>query len=156
MGANFYRRNMRDVQFVLKEYLETERLLALDKYQQFSVDDFDMILNQADKIAANVIAPTFQDADREGCRYENGKVYAPSSFRNCWSVFKEGGWFALSQNPEYGGQGLPLVVSEAAQEFFMSANFAFACYSGMGAGNGAMIENFGTEEQKRLFFGETL
>jgi 3-(methylthio)propanoyl-CoA dehydrogenase len=151
MATNFYKRNDRDVRFVLKEHLGIDKLLELEKYQEFSIDDFDMILSQAHKIAANVIAPTFQEADRQGCSYENGKVYAPSSFKNCWGVFKEGGWFALSRNTEYGGQGLPLVVAEAANEFFMSANFSFACYSGMGAGNGSMIEAFGSEEQKRLF-----
>jgi len=151
MGTNFYKRGDRDVLFVLKEHLGIEKLLKFDKYSEFTLDDFDMVLTQADKIAANEIAPTFQDADRQGCRYENGKAYAPESFHHCWDVFKAGGWFALSQNPDYGGQGLPLVVAEAAQEFFMSANFAFGCYSGMGPGNGAMIENFGSDEQKKLF-----
>jgi len=54
-------------------------------------------------------------------------------------------------NPEYGGQGVPSVISEATQEFFMSANFAFCCFSGMGPGNGYMIERFGSREQKDLF-----
>ncbi|MEW6529965.1 MAG: acyl-CoA dehydrogenase [Thermodesulfobacteriota bacterium] len=151
MGTNFYKRGVRDVHFVLKEHLGIDKLLKFDKYSEFTLDDFDMVLAQAEKIAANEIAPTFQDADRKGCRYENGKVYAPESFHRCWEVFKAGGWFALNQSRDYGGQGLPLVVAEAAQEFFMSANFAFACYSGMGPGNGAMIENFGSDKQKRLF-----
>jgi len=49
---------------------------------------------------------------------------------------------------------LPLIISEATQEFFMSANFAFGCYAGMGAGNGIMIEKFGTEKQKELVSGK--
>jgi alkylation response protein AidB-like acyl-CoA dehydrogenase len=151
MGVNFYKRDDRDVRFTLKEHLRVERLLEFDKYREFSLEDFDMALDQAQRVAKEVMAPTFQDGDREGCRYENGKVFAPSSFHGCWKAFKEGGWFALTQGPEYGGQGLPHVVAEAAKEFFMSANFAFACYSGMGPGNGAMIENFGSEVQKKLF-----
>jgi hypothetical protein len=115
------------------------------------MEDFDMILDQAQKIAANDIAPTFQDGDREGCHFNQGKVTVPRSFHDCWNVFKEGSWFALPLKPDYGGQGVPLIIAEAAQEFFMSANFAFGCFAGMGPGNGAMIENYGSQAIKDLF-----
>lgn len=151
MSANFYKRDDRDVKFVLKEHLRIQKLLDFSKFSDFQIADFDMALDQAQKVAFNVIAPTFQESDRNGCRYENGKVFAPPSFKKCWKVLKEGGWFALSQNPDFNGQGLPLVVAEAANEFFMSANFSFACYSGMGAGIGGLIEAFGSNEQKKLF-----
>lgn len=151
MGKNFYKRNDRDVQFVLKEHLGVERLLGFDVYRGFSLEDFDMILGQAERIAAHDIAPTFQDGDRQGCRFEGGKVRVPESFHRCWEVFREGAWFSLAMNPAYGGQGLPLIVAEAAAEYFMSANFAFCCFSGLGAGNGSMIENFGSQKLKDLF-----
>ena len=151
MGQNFYKRDDRDIQFVLKEQLGVERLLTFEKYSDFSMEDLDMILEQAQKIAAETVAPTFQDADREGCRYVDGQVLAPSSFKKVWQVFQEGGWIGLNMNPEYGGQGAPLILAEAVSEFFMSANFAFGCYSGMGPGNGLTIEKFGSQEQKDLF-----
>ena len=151
MGAEIFKRDDRDVQFILKEHLHIEKLLQLDAYRDFSMDVFDMILEQARKISANVIAPTLQESDREGCRFENGKVYAPKSFHECWRIFKEGAWFGLAMKQDYGGQGVPFVVSEAAKEFFMTANFAFICYSMMGPGNGQMIENFGSPELKSLF-----
>ncbi len=151
MGQNFYKRDDRDLRFVLWEQLGIERLLELEAYRDFSREDFEMILNQAQRIAADVMAPTFQDGDREGCRFEDGRVTAPKSFREVWKVFQEGGWFALATKPDFGGQGLPLVIAEAAQEFFMSANFAFGCYAGMGPGNGAMIEKYGTADLKERF-----
>ncbi|HQN25646.1 MAG TPA: acyl-CoA dehydrogenase [Syntrophales bacterium] len=151
MGQNFYKRDDRDVKFVLKEHLGIKRLLEFEPYSAFTMEDFDMILDQAQKIAANDIAPTFQDGDREGCHFDQGKVTVPRSFHDCWNVFKEGSWFALPLKPDYGGQGVPLIIAEAAQEFFMSANFAFGCFSGMGPGNGAMIENYGSQAIKDLF-----
>ncbi len=151
MSANFYKRDDRDVKFVLKEHIKIHKLLEFPIFSDFQITDFDMALDEAQKIAFNVIAPTFQEADRNGCRFEDGRVYAPVSFKRCWKVFKDGGWFALSQNPDFNGQGLPLVVAEAATEFFMSANFSFACYSGMGAGIGGLIEAFGSQDQRRLF-----
>ncbi len=151
MGQNFYKRDDRDLRFVLYEQLGIERLLELEAYRDFTREDFDMILSQAQKIAADVMAPTFQDGDREGARFENGRVTAPKSFHDVWKVFQEGGWFALATKQDFGGQGLPLVIAEAAQEFFMAANFAFGCYAGMGPGNGAMIEKYGTPELKDRF-----
>jgi len=151
MGLNFYKRDDRDVHFVLKEQLNVERLLSFDVYNGFSIEDFDMILSQAQKIALNDLAPAFQDGDREGCRFESGTVRVPASFHRLWDVFREGGWFALANSPAYGGQGLPLIIAETAAEFFISANFGFCTFSGMGSGNGSMIENFGSQKLKDLF-----
>ncbi|HOK07528.1 MAG TPA: acyl-CoA dehydrogenase [Syntrophales bacterium] len=151
MGRNLYKRDDRDLRFVLWEHLKVQGLLNLEAYRHFAREDFDLILDQAQRIAADVVAPTFQDGDRDGCRFENGKVTVPPSFHRVWQVFKEGGWFSLACNPAFGGQGLPLTVAEAAQEFFMSANFAFMCYAGMGPGNGAMIEKYGSPALKALF-----
>jgi 3-(methylthio)propanoyl-CoA dehydrogenase len=151
MGHNFYKRDSRDLMFVLHEFLGIEKLLSYRSFSDFTLEDFDMVLSQADRIAADAIAPTFQDGDRQECRFEDGRVFAPASFHAAWKVFQEGGWFALSVSPQYGGQGLPIIISEAAQEFFMSANFAFGCYSGMGPGNGALIEKYGNQHLKDLF-----
>jgi len=151
MYQNFYKRDERDVQFVLKEHLGIHKLLSCGAYKDFTIGDFDMVLSQAAKIAANDLAPTFQEGDRAGCRYENGRVFAPESFHRCWDVFREGSWFALHASPAFGGQGLPLIIAEAAMEFMMSANFAFNCYAGMGVGNGGMIEKYGTDKQRKMF-----
>lgn len=151
MGQNFYKRDDRDVRFVLTEQLGVEKLLGFEAFQSFTMEDFDMILKQAQKIAATELAPTFQDGDREGCHFDQGVVHVAKSFHHLWDVFREGGWFALANSAQYGGQGLPFIIAEAAQEFFMSANFGFCNFSGMGPGNGMMIENFGSQKLKDLF-----
>jgi len=151
MGQNFYKRDDRDVRFVLNEQLGVEKLLGFDAFSGFSMDDFDLILKQAQKIAANDLAPTFQDGDREGCRFDKGVVHVPASFHHLWDVMKEGAWFGLARSPEYGGQGVPAIIAEAVSEFFMSANFGFCNFYGMGPGNGLMIETFGSQKLKDLF-----
>ncbi|RPI93810.1 MAG: acyl-CoA dehydrogenase, partial [Spirochaetales bacterium] len=152
MGNNYFKRDDRDVYFALKEHLKIDKLLTYAKFRDFSMEDFNMVIDLAKRVARDEIAPTFQDTDRnDAARFENGKVYAPKCFHHLWNIFKESGLFALTQGQEFGGQGLPLVVAEAATEFFMSANFAFGTYSGMGPGQGAMIENFGSQKQKELF-----
>jgi len=92
-----------------------------------------------------------QDGDQEGCVYEEGKVTVPGSFHECWRVMAENGWMAVSSNPQFGGQGLPEVVGGLLSEVFMGANLAMMIYLGLAVGNGRLIENFGTEEDRAIF-----
>ncbi|MDY7038548.1 MAG: acyl-CoA dehydrogenase N-terminal domain-containing protein, partial [Thermodesulfobacteriota bacterium] len=70
----------RDIEFVLYEHLDILQLTEMDKFKDFSRDEFDMILDQALRFSENDIAPTNQDGDRIGVRWEDGKVILPESF----------------------------------------------------------------------------
>ena len=148
MGTNFFKRDPRDCQFVLFEYLGVDKLLSYEAFKDFSEDDFRMIIDESLKVAREELGPAMQDGDQEGCTYEDGVVKVPKSFHQCWKVLAEN---AVSQNPEFGGQGLPEVVGGIVSEFFTGANMAMMAYPGLAVGNGRLIENFGTEADKALF-----
>ena len=150
MGINYFNRDDRDLKFVLFEYLEIDKLLTYEAYKDFSREDFSMIIDEALKVCRDVLGPAMQDGDREGCTYKNGVVNVPASFHNCWKVMAENGWIGNSNNPEFGGQGLPAVVSGLLGELFVGANMAFMTYPGLATGNGRLIENFGTDKDKDL------
>jgi hypothetical protein len=57
----------------------------------------------------------------------------------------------MTEDPEWGGQGMPRTVASAAADYFMSANFAFMMYVGLSHGAGKLIETFGSDVQKKLF-----
>jgi 3-(methylthio)propanoyl-CoA dehydrogenase len=151
MGINFFRRDSRDTKFVLFEHLGIQDLLKYDAYKDFGIDDFEMILEEGLKICREELGPAMQDGDQEGCTYTDGIVKVPASFHRCWKIMSENGWMALSSRPDYGGQGLPAVVSGLMAELFCGANMAFMTYPGLAVGNGRLIETFGTEEDKALF-----
>ncbi|MDZ7700229.1 MAG: acyl-CoA dehydrogenase [Deltaproteobacteria bacterium] len=151
MGINYFQRDLRDLSFVLFEYLGVEKLLTYDAYQDFSVDDFKMIMEEALKVARSSLGPANQDGDREGVTYDAGKVRVPESFHACWKVLAENGWISISSNPEWGGQGLPAVMGTAVNELFIGANLAMMSYPGLTVGNGHLIENFGTDDDRALF-----
>ena len=98
MGVNYFNRNERDTKFVLFEHLNVAELLKYDRYKDFSQDDFEMILQEALKVAKEVLGPTMQDGDREGCQYDEGKVTVPESFHPCWKVMAENGWISMSRD----------------------------------------------------------
>ena len=120
MGINFFKRDTRDIDFLLFEHLGVDKLLAYDAYRDFSVDDFRMIIDEAMKVAREVLGPAMQDGDQQGCVYEDGKVRVPESFHECWKVLAENGWMGVSNNPEFGGQGLPAVMGGIVSEISVS------------------------------------
>ena len=82
MGVNYFNRNERDTKFVLFEHLNVGELLKYDRYKDFSLEDFEMIIQEGLKVAKEVLGPTMQDGDREGCGYDEGKVTIPESFHH--------------------------------------------------------------------------
>jgi alkylation response protein AidB-like acyl-CoA dehydrogenase len=151
MGINYFNRDLRDLKFVLFEYLNMDKLLTYEAFHDFDREDFSMIIDEGLKVCREVLGPAMQDGDREGCSYEDGRVRPPASFHECWKVMAENGWIGTSTNPKFGGQGLPAAVSGILGELFTGANFAFMTYPGLAVGNGRLIENFGTDEDRALF-----
>lgn len=151
MGNNYYRVNRRDIEFVLNEQLKIEQLAKLDKYKNFDREDFNMIVGEAIKFAQDVIGPLSQDGDREGATFLNGNVRLPGAFHEAYKLACENGWIATSNSSEWGGQGLPHVITAAINEFFTGACMPLACLLLPGVGVGRMIENFGPEHLRNLF-----
>ncbi|MFH1985032.1 MAG: acyl-CoA dehydrogenase [Pseudomonadota bacterium] len=144
----------RDMDFALFEQLGLEDLLSHEKFAELNKKTVGLILNEARNLAVNEIHPTNPAGDREGCVFENGTVTVPESFHRAFELFREGEWIALFDDPEVGGQGLPVMVASAVGEYFTAANCAFGMYPGLCHGAGKLIEVFGTEEQKALFLGK--
>lgn len=151
MGVNFFRRDTRDTKFVLFEHLKVDRLLQYERFQDFTLDDLSMIIDEAQKVGREVLGPGLQDGDRIGCAYNDGAVATPELWKECWKVLTENGWLAAVCSPEFGGQGLPSVVGGLVNEIFNSANMAMMTYSGLTLGAGELIEAFGTEDDKTRY-----
>ena len=142
----------RDIDFVLYELLDIEKLTASDLFGEFNRKTFDLILSEARRFALKEMLPTYQEGDRTGVRYEgDGTVKVPESFHRVHELFLESEWTAPAMDPKYGGQGLPHSLTVAIEEYFVGANWALSNYGSMGAGTGHMIESYGNEEQKKTY-----
>ncbi|MCW7752510.1 acyl-CoA dehydrogenase [Desulfobotulus sp. H1] len=141
----------RDVDFVLHEQLEVGKFAEQEKFADFNKKTVDMIVNEARNLAIKELLPTWKDGDTIGCTFENGKVRIPESFERAYDLLKKGEWTAMSEDPEWGGQGMPKTVALAASEFFNGANYPFMMYPGLTHGAGKLVETFGTDKQKQLF-----
>ncbi|RPJ79921.1 MAG: acyl-CoA dehydrogenase, partial [Deltaproteobacteria bacterium] len=141
----------RDVDFVLHEMLNVEELSKHEKYAEFNRKTVDLIISEARNLAIKEILPTMKIGDDEGCKFENGKVTVPEAFKRPFDLFAEGEWIAMTDDPEFGGQGMPSTVAMACGEHFTGANCAWMMYPGLAHGAAKMIEEFGTDEQKKIF-----
>ena len=113
-----YKAPLKDINFVLNEVLDVSTLAKLPGYQDATPDTIQAILEEAAKLCENVLFPLNRTGDEEGCTYENGVVRTPKGFKHAYDMFREGGWTAMTCDPEFGGQGLPATVGFAVQEMF--------------------------------------
>ena len=146
-----YIADRRDIDFVLHEQMNVEDLSKHERFAEFNKKTIDMIVTEARNLAIKEILPTQKLGDQEGCKFENGKVTVPESFHRVYEIFKEGEWVAMTEDPEWGGQGMPTTVALAANNYFVGANYAFMGYPGLTHGAGKLINAFGTDKQKELF-----
>jgi alkylation response protein AidB-like acyl-CoA dehydrogenase len=141
----------RDIDFVLYEQLPIEGLLRKGRYRKIDRQTVDMIVTDARHLGLNEILPTYVEGDRTGVAFENGRVTVPACFHRPYQHYAEGAWIAMQEDPAFGGRGLPHVVAQAAREYIVGANVAFAAFGLLSHGTGKMIELFGTGQQKKRF-----
>ena len=145
-----YTAPVKDMQFVLHDVL---KITASDVpgYADLDAGFTAAVLDEAGKLATDVLAPLNAVGDREGCTLENGVVRTPTGFIDAFTALKEGGWTALDCDPEYGGQGLPYLMGTAVGEIFVAANMAFNMYQGLTHGAYSAIHVHGSAEQKATY-----
>jgi len=143
--------DFRDLNFVLFEQLEVDKLAEREKYADFSRKVFEMVIKEARNFGLKEILPTYSEGDKQGVKLVDGGVKPPECFRRPFKLFVEQEYIAMSEDPEVGGQGLPIVIATAANEYLSGANFSFVAYSMLGHGTGKMIELYGTDLQKKMF-----
>lgn len=98
MASNYLFSN-RDHKFILKEWLDMDKVLNFNHYKDFySVDDIDNILDQAFKVAKEVVAPTRDDGEAIQAQFNAGKVTVPPSFKKLYWFLNENGWGASNED----------------------------------------------------------
>ena len=146
-----YAAPLADMRFVIRELAGLDAVAALPGCADATPDLVDAILEEAAKFGGEVLAPLNQPGDRQGCVFENGVVRTPDGFADAYARFVDGGWNGVPFDPEYGGQGLPWLVSTAVSEIWQAANMAFSVCPMLNQGAVELISAHGTPEHKALF-----
>ncbi|VXD01101.1 acyl-CoA dehydrogenase C-terminal domain-containing protein [Sphingomonas sp. AX6] len=143
---------VRDTRFILSDVLGLENHANLPGFANATPDVVDAVLEEGGRFVAEVLFPLNLSGDQQGCtRHDDGSVTTPDGFKAAYKQFVESGWATLSAPEEFGGQGMPHVVSTAFQEYMISANMAFAMYPGLTHGAIAALLAKGSQEQKEKY-----
>ncbi len=149
-----YNPPLRDMQFVMHEVLNVvEDFKQFPQHADTDVDTINAVLEQGGKFAAEVAFPINISGDTEGCKIDQTThaVTTPKGFKEAYKTYIDGGWPALSCDPEFGGQGLPFLVNQMFYEMLNSANQAWTMYPGLTHGAYAALHTHGTDEQKKTY-----
>ncbi|HEU4459001.1 MAG TPA: acyl-CoA dehydrogenase C-terminal domain-containing protein [Methylibium sp.] len=145
---------IRDMQFVLHELLNaTDELKQMPAHAEVDADTINAVLEEGGKFNAEVLFPLNLSGDAEGCTLDKAthSVTTPRGFKEAYAKYVEGGWPALSCDPAYGGQGLPVVINQCMFEMLNSANQAWTMYTGLSHGAYECLKAHGTPEQQQMY-----
>jgi acyl-CoA dehydrogenase len=147
-----YKAPVEDALFLLNDVFHVERFANLPGFADASSDVVKAMLSEVGKFCENVLVPLNRVGDRQGCRRNaDGSVTTPDGFQEAYRKVVDGGWIGVSVPPEFGGLGLPIALTQIANEFMASANMAFAMYPGLNQGAIAALLMHGSAEQKALY-----
>lgn len=151
MNSTDFSVDRRDIKFVQKEFLQVQNLTKLKAFEEFSEEDFYMVVNEGITFVEEVFAPINKTGDEQGSQKTETGVKTPEGFKEAWKRYGEEGWMGITSPPEFGGQGLPLSVAVGVSESLFGGNPSLYVVCMLTAGSSGLIESFGSEEQKALY-----
>ncbi len=145
-----YTAPIKDLQFVLHDLLKVSEQ-DIPGFADLDRDFTGAVLEEAGKVASEVLAPLNVVGDTQGCTLENGVVRTPDGFKEAFQQLKDGGWTAMDCDEDHGGQGLPYLMHTAAQELLVSANMALQMYPGLTHAAYSALREHGSDAQKAMY-----
>ncbi len=151
-----FKYNVRDLKFILKEWLPTEEVMECDRFKDFySMDDIDQILTEGYKVCREVISPINVVGDRNPVTFENGVVTSPPGYKEVFQFIQKNGWGSSSECVKVEG-GMPLTIFKAVAEMITASCPAMGSNIKLTSGAANVILIFGTEEDKKRFIPKML
>ena len=142
---------LKDIRFVMQELAGLDQVVALPGCEEASPDVVDAILEEAAKFAGEVLSPLNRVGDTNGAKWKDMVVTSSPGFKEAYHQFVDNGWNGLGCEPEFGGQGLPKVVSTAVSEMWKASNHAFSLCPMLTQGAIEALTIAGSDEQKAAY-----
>jgi len=142
---------IREINFVLNDVLNVAQLNKFEAYADATPDIIEGVLAEAGRQVEEQIAPLSQPGDQQGARWDNGEVTMPDGVKAAYTDWRENGWVGLAADPEWGGQGLPYILSKAVEDILCAGNVSFALTPGLTQGCFDGIEASSTDELKQKY-----
>jgi len=142
---------LNDIRFAMRELAGLEKVVALPGYEEASPDVVDAILEEAAKFAGEVLSPLNRVGDTIGAKWKDKEVTTAPGFKEAYRQFIDNGWNGLGSEVEYGGQGLPKLLSTAVNEMWKASNHAFSLCPMLTQGAIEALTIAGNDAQKDMY-----
>ncbi|MFK7863685.1 MAG: acyl-CoA dehydrogenase C-terminal domain-containing protein [Pseudohongiellaceae bacterium] len=147
-----YRAPLADMQFLLRDVFDAESLFSsMPDTAEASGDLINAIIEEAGKISEGLLSPINQSGDQIGCKFDKGVVSTPEGFKEAYKAYAEGGWAGLTGDANYGGQGMPKLLSAIIEEMMFGANSSFALYTILTTGATLTLSHHASDELKARY-----
>ncbi|HLO64917.1 MAG TPA: acyl-CoA dehydrogenase family protein, partial [Azonexus sp.] len=142
---------LKDIRFAMQELAGLDQVVALPGCEEATPDVVDAILEEAAKFAGEVLSPLNRVGDTNGAKWKDKAVTTSPGFKEAYRQFVDNGWNGLGCDPEFGGQGLPKLLSTAVSEMWKASNHAFSLCPMLTQGAIEALMIAGTGEQKAAY-----
>lgn len=140
-----------EMEFLIKDVFDLNSITALPGYEEATEDMVDAILEEAGKLGRDIIAPLARISDEKNPVWKDNTVTTAPGFKEAYAQFIEGGWQGIGCDPEFGGMGLPFVLSNAVSEIWNASSIAFGLCPMLTGGAIDALETHGSDEQKEKY-----
>ena len=142
---------LKEMRFVMQELADLDQVVSLPGCEEASPDVVDAILEEAARFSGEVLSPLNRVGDRDGAKWKDTVVTTSPGFKEAYRQFVDNGWNGLGCDPEFGGQGLPKLLSTAVSEMWKASNHAFSLCPMLTQGAIEALMIAGTDEQKAAY-----
>lgn len=143
--------NLRDLRFLLYEWLDLEALCERERFASHSREVFDAILETALQVATERFANHAAKLDLNEPTFDGERVHIIPEVKEAIDAFAEAGFLAGPFPEEQGGLGLPYTISQSAMAMFYSANTATAAYPLLTMAAANLLATYGSDAQKEAY-----
>ncbi len=147
-----YNAPLADMKFILNDVFNAEQFWQNNEnLAHLDAATAEAILEEMAKFAQNVTLPINRSGDEEGATYNNGEVTTPAGFKEAFKQYAEGGWIGLGADEEWGGQGMPKMLTVLSDEMLFATNPSFMLYPLLSVGAGMALNSYASQEQKETY-----
>lgn len=142
----------RDAHFLLFDVFRVQDTWQqIPAFAELSEELVAAVVAEGARLTNQVIAPSNQPGDEEGCTWQDGEVTTPAAYKTPFRELAQGGWFGLAGNPDFGGQGMPKILACLVEEMLWASNTSLYLYGTLTVGSALCIDSHGTPEQKQTY-----
>ncbi|AKI01514.1 acyl-CoA dehydrogenase [Hoeflea sp. IMCC20628] len=146
-----YRAPVGEIAHTLKSVAGLGKALESGRFGDLGEDLVDAILAEAGRFASDEIAPLNEIGDKIGASLEDAAVTTPPGWKELYQSWIAGGWNGLTGPEDFGGQGLPMLLSVATLEMWNSGSLAFGIGPTLTMGAIEALEKHASDELKAKY-----